>query len=189
MTLARHVPGEPPRDESPRRRRLAAWLQEQLFARRIVLVAGRLDDDTASEAAAALMALDTNGDTPIALHIDSADGTIEAAFVLIDTLDLLRAAVRALCRGQVGGPVIGVLAAADHRAAAPHTRFRLFQPTARFTGTPRSLIGRGLGRWGEEGIVGGQRMRRYAQVAHARIGGQDDGEGGRLAAGAGALVE
>jgi ATP-dependent Clp protease protease subunit len=50
--------------------------------------------------------------------------------------------VRALCRGQVGGPVIGVLAAADHRAAAPHTRFRLFQPTARFSGTPDEIADR-----------------------------------------------
>src|SRR5262245_27084283 len=50
------------------------------------------------------MALDANGDTPIGLQIDSADGTTEAAFVLIDTLDLIRSAVRKLCRGQVGGP-------------------------------------------------------------------------------------
>ena len=103
------------------------------------MVSGPLDDAAASETAAALMALDANGDTPIGLHIDSADGTIEAAFVLIDTLDLIRSAVRALCRGQVGGPVIGVVSAADHRAAAPHTRFRLFQPTARFTGTPEEM--------------------------------------------------
>jgi len=47
---------------------LGRWLQEQLFARRIVLVTGRLD---------------ANADKPIELHLDSADGTIEAAFVLI----------------------------------------------------------------------------------------------------------
>ncbi len=62
---------------------LGRWLQEQLFARRIVLVTGRLDDDTAAAAAGALMALDANADKPIELHLDSADGTIEAAFVLI----------------------------------------------------------------------------------------------------------
>ncbi len=47
--------------------------------------------------------------------------------------------MRALCRGRVGGPVIGVAAAADRRVAAPHARFRLGQPTARFTGTPESI--------------------------------------------------
>ena len=121
---------------------LGRWLQEQLFARRIVLVTGRLDDGAAAAAAAALRALDANADKPIELHLDSADGTLEAAFVLIDTLDLLRARLRVQCRGQVGGPAIGVVAAADHRTAAPHARFRLSQPTDRFAGTPDELAAR-----------------------------------------------
>jgi len=33
---------------------LGGWLQEQLFERRIVVVTGRLDDDAATKAAAAL---------------------------------------------------------------------------------------------------------------------------------------
>jgi hypothetical protein len=37
---------------------LGGWLQEQLFDRRIVLVAGWLDDAAASNASAALLALD-----------------------------------------------------------------------------------------------------------------------------------
>src|SRR6266436_7958657 len=129
-----HIPDEP-----SSRRRLSAWLQERLFERRILLVTGRLDDDLAAEAAAAVMTLDAIGDEPIDLHLDSPGGTLESAFVLIDTLDLLHATLRAHCRGQVGGPAIGVAAAADHRSASPHTRFRLFQPTAQFSGTPDQI--------------------------------------------------
>ena len=44
---------------------LGGWLQEQLFERRIVVVTGRLDDDAATKAAAALLALDARGDRPI----------------------------------------------------------------------------------------------------------------------------
>src|SRR6266498_3932645 len=110
---------------------LEDWLQEQLFERRIVLLTGRLDDGAAAKAAAALLALDARGERPIELHLDSPDGALGAAFVLIDTADMLRSALRVLCRGQVGGPAIGVVAAADHRTAAPHTRFRLSQPTGR----------------------------------------------------------
>jgi ATP-dependent Clp protease protease subunit len=135
MSVRGNLPYEPPSS----RRRLSAWLQEKLFERRIVLVTGRLDADLAAEVAAALLTLDATGDEPIELHLDSPDGTLEAAFVLIDTLDLLHATVRAHCRGQVGGPAIGVVAAADHRSASPHTRFRLFQPTAEFSGTPDQL--------------------------------------------------
>src|SRR5258706_3501620 len=127
-------------EEPSSRRRLSAWLQEKLFERRIVLLTGRLDADLAAEAAAALMTLDAIGDEPIELHLDSPDGTLEAAFVLIDAIDLLHATLRAHCRGQVGGPAIGVAAAADHRSASPHIRFRLFQPTGQFSGTPDQIV-------------------------------------------------
>ena len=115
------------------------WLQEQLFARRIVLVAGRLDDDRAAHAAAALLALDAREGPPIELHLDSPDGALGAAFVLIDAIEALRSPLHVLCRGQVGGPVIGVLASADHRAATPHARVHLCQPTARFDGAPEAI--------------------------------------------------
>jgi ATP-dependent Clp protease protease subunit len=114
-------------------------VQQKLLGRRIVLLTGWLDEHVASEGAAALMTLDATGDEPIDLHLDSPDATLDAAFVLIDTLDALRAPVRVHCRGQVGGPAIGVVAAADHRAAMPHTRFRFGQPTAQFAGTPEQI--------------------------------------------------
>jgi len=134
MSVTGHIPGVP-----PGRRRLSAWLQEKLFERRIVLITGRLDDDAAAEAAAALVTLDAAGAAPIELHLDSQDGTLESAFLVIDMIDQLRAAVRIHGRGQVGGPALGVMAAGAHRSATPHTRFRLRQPTARFTGTPDQI--------------------------------------------------
>jgi ATP-dependent Clp protease protease subunit len=90
-------------------------------------------------AAAELLGLEAAGDEPIELQVDSPDGTLEAAFLLMDTLDGLRAPVRAHCRGQAGGPAVGVVAVAGHRSAAPHARFRLVQPTVRLTGTPDQL--------------------------------------------------
>ena len=134
MSVTGHIPGVP-----PGRRRLSAWLQEKLFERRIVLITGRLDDDAAAEAAAALVTLDAAGAAPIELHLDSQDGTLESAFLVIDMIDQLRAAVRTHGRGQVGGPALGVMAAGAHRSATPHTRFRLLQPAARFTGTPDQI--------------------------------------------------
>src|SRR4030095_3645711 len=60
---------------------LGGWLQDQLFERRIVLVTGRLNEDAAARAAAALLALDARGDQPIELHLDSPDGALGAALV------------------------------------------------------------------------------------------------------------
>ena len=118
---------------------LGDWLHEQLFKRRIVLVTGRLDNDAAARAAAALLTLDASGNQPIELHLDSPGGALGAAFALVDTADTLRLELRVLCRGQIGGAAIAVVAAADHRIAAPHTRFHLAQPTESFTGTPEEI--------------------------------------------------
>jgi len=111
------------------------WLQEKLFERRIVFVTGRLDEAMAGQAAAQIMTLDACGDAPIDVVLGSADGTLEAAFVLIDALDATHATVRVQCQGQVGGPVIGVVAAGDERSALVHTTFRLALPAAQLTGT------------------------------------------------------
>jgi ATP-dependent Clp protease protease subunit len=119
---------------------LGNWLHEHLFERRIVLVPGRLDDDAAARAAVALLTLDASGREPIELHLDSPGGALGAAFVLVATADILRSELRVLCRGQVGGAAIAVVAAADHRIAAPHTRFHLAQPMERFTGTPEEIV-------------------------------------------------
>lgn len=119
---------------------LGGWLQEQLFERRTVLLTGRLDDDAAAKAAGTLLALDAGGYQPIELQLDCPDGALGAAFVVIDTADSLRSALRVFCRGQIGGTALGVVAAADQRTAAPHAHFHLFEPTARFTGTPEGIV-------------------------------------------------
>ena len=131
-------PGGPPSppgslDQSP------TWLQEKLFERRIVFVTGRLDDAVAARVATELMTLNAVGDTPIDLYVDSPEGTLEAAFVLIDLLGQLRAPVRAHCLGQAGGPSVGVVALANRRSASPNARFRLAQPEVQISGTANEL--------------------------------------------------
>jgi ATP-dependent Clp protease protease subunit len=81
------------------------------------------------------MTLGATGDGPIDLFVDSSDGSLEAAFVLIDTLDLLHVPVRAHCLGRAAGPAVGVLAVADRRSAARHAAIRLIQPAGQLAGT------------------------------------------------------
>lgn len=137
MGARQDLPGEPGGRGQP-----PGWLREKLFERRILLVTGRLDDAVATEAAAALLSLDASRNEPIEIHPNSPGGTLEAAFVLIDTIGLLRARVSVYCHGLVGGSAIGVVAAADHRVAAAHTRFRLEQPKAQFSGTADEIAAR-----------------------------------------------
>jgi ATP-dependent Clp protease protease subunit len=115
------------------------WLQEKLFERRIVFLTGRLDDAAAGHAAAQILMLDAAGDAPIDIVLNSADGTLEAAFALLDVLDAAHAAVRVQCQGHIAGPALGLLAGAAQRAATPHTTFRLTAPTIAFAGAPREI--------------------------------------------------
>jgi ATP-dependent Clp protease protease subunit len=114
-------------------------VHDRLFEQRMVFLWGELDDDAGAHLAAQLMTLDAAGDGPIQLHIDSPGGTLEAAFCLIDVIDLLGVDVVATCVGQAGGPVLGPLAVARRRRATPHARFHLKSPVAQMTGSARDL--------------------------------------------------
>ncbi|HKZ03901.1 MAG TPA: ATP-dependent Clp protease proteolytic subunit [Methylomirabilota bacterium] len=171
------------------------WLQRELLARRIVLVTGVLTPDRAAAAAAALMALDAADRAPIVLHLDSGDGALDAAFTLIDAAAALSAPLHVWCRGQVGGPVVGLLGVAERCAAAPHARFHLRQPSTRFDGTPDeiaaqsrlqqdllwrlyALLARRTGRPAEE-IAEDMRRGVHLSAEEARVYGLIEGVMGR----------
>jgi ATP-dependent Clp protease, protease subunit len=116
-----------------------AWMERQLFDRRIVLLSGPLDAEMANAVGVALMTLDATGDDPVQLQIDSADGTIDAALSLMDVIDLLGVPVRASCIGQVAGPAVGVLAICSHRTMAPHAHLRIFEPSIEVQGNAQQL--------------------------------------------------
>lgn len=104
------------------------WLQDRLFARRVVLLRGPLHDETAGAVAAQLMALDGLGDGPISLQLDSPGGPLAAAFTVMDTIDLCGVPVEVTAQGRVEGTALGVLAVAHRRQCLTHTSFRLSLP-------------------------------------------------------------
>jgi ATP-dependent Clp protease protease subunit len=103
-------------------------LRAQLLARRIVLLRGALDDALAGQVAAELLLLEAEGGDPIVLHVDSAGGPVQPAFTLIDTIDLLRVPLEAVCVGRAEGTAAVLVAAAPRRWVAPHARFLLVAP-------------------------------------------------------------
>jgi ATP-dependent Clp protease, protease subunit len=123
----------------------AGALRERLFERRVVILNGPLDDEPAAEAAAALMTLDATGDEKVQLLLNCSGGTYDAAFTIMDVIDLLGVPVHATCMGAIEGPPVGVLAVADHRVAAPHTRVRLHEPSSAFEGRAGDVA-----RWADE---------------------------------------
>jgi ATP-dependent Clp protease protease subunit len=120
-----------PGDEGPpgpRDAGLAPWLQERLFAQRIVALRGMVTDMQATETVSILLSLDAAGPDPVQLHLSAQDGELNAVFAIIDAVEMLQSPVHALVSGEVGGGAVGILAAARKRAAHPHARFRLSEP-------------------------------------------------------------
>jgi ATP-dependent Clp protease protease subunit len=110
-----------------------------LFDRRIVTLRGVLDDQLAGRVAAELMMLDASGDGAVELFVDSGEGTLEAAFTVMDTIDLLGVPVCATCLGRADGPAVGVVAVAHRRRASTHARFHLRAPRTTVRGTATEL--------------------------------------------------
>jgi ATP-dependent Clp protease, protease subunit len=119
-----------------------AWpeaLRARLFEQRIVSLRGPLTDEVAGLACAELMTLDASGDSAITLFVDSGEGTLSAAFSLMDTIDLLGVPVNATCMGRADGPAVGVMAVAHFRRASRHARFHLSAPSSSVAGTAADL--------------------------------------------------
>jgi ATP-dependent Clp protease, protease subunit len=126
---------------------MAAWLEERLFDRRVVMLRGPLTGPAASQATAALLTLDALGAQPVQLQLASigagwasggpaSSGDLAAAFAVVDAIDVMRAPVHVVVTDQVGGAALAVLAAADRRLAYPHARILLAEPrTAPVAGT------------------------------------------------------
>jgi ATP-dependent Clp protease protease subunit len=117
------------------------WLQEKLFERRIVFVTGRLDDALAAQTAAQIVALAATGD-PIHVVLDSGEGTLEAAFALMDVIDAARAPVRLQCQGPAPPPAVAV-SGPPRRGHGPSPR----RHRRRHARRPLPRCARGAGVW------------------------------------------
>jgi ATP-dependent Clp protease protease subunit len=113
----------------------------QLLQRRIVLLTGALDVERATTALGQLLLLDGDNGRPIRLHLSCSDAELDAAIMLAETIDLVRADVNVLATGVVAGPAVGVVAAAHRREAHPQVMFLLREPRTGMSGTATHLAG------------------------------------------------
>jgi ATP-dependent Clp protease, protease subunit len=136
------TPAVPPARAWPDRPQWPDQVYERLFERRIVLAHGELDDEAATSLCAQLLTLDAERNEPIRLEIQGLAAELAAALTVMGVLDVLRVPVRAYAGGQVGGPAVGILAAAAERRAYPNAVFMLSEPRLGFEGSATSLSSR-----------------------------------------------
>jgi ATP-dependent Clp protease protease subunit len=140
---------------------LSDLLAERLLAQRVVLLHGSLDDLTVARVSAELMTLDAEGDEPVTLRVDCGEAELAPALTLMDVVELMGVPVRALCLGQVGAGVVGVVAICAARAAMPSTRFALREPSAGMA----TMHARNVAQWAE--LRADERARFCDRVAAA----------------------
>ncbi|MFG2000673.1 ATP-dependent Clp protease proteolytic subunit [Spirillospora sp. NPDC048911] len=157
--------------------RVTSYEVHPLRQPRMVMAFGELDGERAAGLASELMTLDALGDGPITLHLRTRDATLDAAFSLVDTIDVLACPVHALVVGEVGGAALAILAAARRREMTRHAVLRLDRPTQRFDGTAAELAMREK----EHRRLVAALYQRLAEVTGRAVEEiQDDAERGRL---------
>jgi ATP-dependent Clp protease protease subunit len=172
-----HVPPGPP-GGGDRNDHLAPWLEERLFDRRIVMLRGPLSPAVASQAAAALLTLDSMGGELVQLHVSAADGELGAAFTIVDAIDTMRAPLHAIVTAEAGGAAVAVLAAADRRLAYRHARIRLSEPRSEAVAGTADEVAAAAGQYLRELEEMAVRLAEITGQPRSRV--EDDLSAGRI---------
>jgi ATP-dependent Clp protease protease subunit len=114
----------------------------RLLMDRIVFMGAGINDDVANIIIAQLLFLDAdNPEKDIYLYINSPGGIISSGMAIYDTLQILRAPVNTICMGMAASMGSFLLAAGTKgkRAALPHARIMMHQPSGGAQGTAADI--------------------------------------------------
>ena len=127
-------------DDDPKKEKMAdhgeardksSAIEERLFKARTVLIYGGIDQKLAREVSARLLALQSAGDDPITIYINSQGGHVESGDTIYDMVKFVKPEVRMVGTGWVAsaGALIFAAAKRENRFSLPNTRFLLHQPS------------------------------------------------------------
>ncbi len=114
----------------------------RLLMDRIIFLGTPINDDVANIIIAQLLFLDAdNPERDIHLYLNSPGGSVSAGMAIYDTMQSLRAPVRTTCMGMAASMGAFLLAAgrSGKRAALPHARIMIHQPSGGAEGTAADI--------------------------------------------------
>ncbi len=114
----------------------------RLLMDRIVFLGTPINDDVANVIIAQLLFLEAdNPERDIYLYINSPGGVISSAFAIYDTMQHIQAPVNTICMGMAASAGSFLLAAGRpaKRAALPHSRIMMHQPSGGYQGTAADI--------------------------------------------------
>ena len=108
-----------------------AFLEEKAFKSRTVLLFGAISDQSASDIARRLIALDADSIAPIDMIVSSPGGHLESGDAIHDMLRFITAPVNMIGTGWVGSAATHMYLAVprERRFCTPNTRFLIHQPS------------------------------------------------------------
>ncbi len=109
---------------------------------RIVFLGTPINDDVSNVIIAQLLFLEAdNPERDIYLYLNSPGGVISSAFAIYDTMQHISAPVNTICMGMAASAGSFLLAAGENgkRAALPHARIMLHQPSSGTQGTAADI--------------------------------------------------
>lgn len=98
---------------------------------RVLVLNGEISDELCTQACIALLQLEAENDREdITLMLNSPGGSVQAGFMLIDTIRILKCDVEVICMGLAAsmGAMILMAGTKGKRKALPHARIMLHQP-------------------------------------------------------------
>ncbi len=98
---------------------------------RVLVINGEIDDNLCTQACIALLQLESESDCEdITIMLNSPGGSVQAGFMLIDTIRVLKCDVEVIVMGLAAsmGAMILMAGTKGKRRALPHARIMLHQP-------------------------------------------------------------
>ena len=114
----------------------------RLLMDRIVFLGAAINDDVANIIIAQLLFLESdNPDKDIYLYINSPGGVVSSGMAIYDTMQHLRAPINTICMGMAASMGSFLLGAGTKgkRAALPHARIMMHQPSGGAQGTAADI--------------------------------------------------
>ena len=108
-----------------------AFLEEKAFKSRTVLLFGAISDQSASDIARRLIALDADSAAPIDMLVSSPGGHLESGDAIHDIIRFITAPVNMIGTGWVGSAATHLYLSVpkQRRFCTPNTRFLIHQPS------------------------------------------------------------
>lgn len=100
----------------------------RLLDSRIIMLTGEVNDQMAEVIVAQMLYLDSTGNDPISLYINSPGGSVSAGLAVYDTMKTIKSPVNTYCMGIAASMGAFLLAAGAKRYCMPNAEVMIHQP-------------------------------------------------------------